>query len=396
VRQSCKFGLPQLNSTTIPTHNVEQETTFYKELQGQEGLDLRDRRGKKHNMVFILVGVIVGLLRNRDGKLSSIHRSMVNTHSRLCESLGIDLSRAVSRAQLPRILASVNQQLFEELLFKFTKIELSEQERQWFAGDGKELRGSIEKGDKRGEVSVHLVRHEDGGVVGQAFYNGTKESEKPCLQQLVDITGVKSQKITADALHLHPSITEMVEQAGGVFVIGLKDNQKELLQDMVGHTKSFAPRMGHKTVDKGHGRLEIRQYTCFDVSWEYFENRWAKCGFSSLIKVKRTRIMLKNNDSSEEISYYLSNGKSENALEYFEAVRNHWSIEVNNHYRDVSLKEDEFRTKEKPITKLMASIRTLVLDLLRRWNPSNVIAQLERFQDNFDELFDALKEIRFL
>lgn len=375
---------------------MEQETTFYKELQAEAGLDLRDRRGKKHNMVFILVGVMVGLLRNRDGKLSSIHRGMVNTHPRLCEMLGIDMTRAVSRAQLPRILTSVNQQLFEDLLFKFTKIELSDQERKWFAGDGKELRGSIEKGDKRGEVSVQLVRHDNGGVVGQAFYNGTKESEKPCLQQLVDTTGVKSQRITADALHLHPSMTEMVQQAGGVFVIGLKDNQKELLQDMVDHTKAFAPRKEHKTVDKGHGRLEIRQYTCFDVSGEYFESRWAKSGFSSLIRVKRTRIVLKNNDSSEELSYYLSNGKSENALEYFEAVRNHWSIEVNNHYRDVSLKEDEFRTKEKPITKLMASIRTLVLDLLRRWNPRNVIAQMEQFQDNFDDLFHALKKIRFL
>ena len=29
---------------------------------------------------------------------------------------------------------------------------------------------------------------------------------------------------------------------------------------------------------------------------------------------------------------------------------------MNNHYRDVSLKEDEFRTKEKPITKRMASM----------------------------------------
>lgn len=381
---------------TNPTHNVEQETTFYKELQKHAALDLRDRRGKKHHIVFILLGVILGLLRNRDGKLSSIHRSMVNTHSHLCELLGVDLPTAVSRAQLPRILRRVNHELFEELLFKFTRIELSDQERKWFAGDGKELRGSIEKGKNRGEVLVQLIRHGDGGVIGQTFYNGTKESEKPCLQQLVESKGVKSQKITADALHLHPCMTEMIEQAGGVFVIGLKDNQKELLQDMVDHSEAFAPVREYKTVDKGHGRLEIRCYTCFDVSREYFEGRWAKSGFSSLIRVKRTRITLKNNDSSEELSYYLSNGKSENALEYFEAVRNHWRIEVNNHYRDVSLKEDKFRTKEKPVTMLMASIRTLVLHLLRRCNPRNLIAQMERFQDNFDELFYALKKIRFL
>lgn len=396
MRESCKFGFPQLNLATNLPQTLEQETTFYQELQGQLGLDLRDCRGKKPDLAFILVGVIISLVRNRDGKLSSIHRGMVNTHSGLCQILGVDITKSVSRSQLPRILKRVNQELFEGLLLKFTKIELSQQERKWFSGDGKELRGSICQGDKRGQVSVQLVSHDEGGVVGQAFYNGTKESEKPCLQQLVDTTGVKSQKITADALHLTPSMTEMVAQAGGVFVIGLKQNQKQLLQDMVDHSRVFAPRVEHKTVEKAHGRLEIRQYTCFDVSGEYFESRWAKSGLSSLIRVERTRRILKNNDSSQQVSYYVSNGKSEDALEYFQAVRNHWSIEVNNHYRDVSLKEDQFRTKEKAITRVMATMRTLVLNLLRRDNPKNLIAQMEKFQDNFDLLIQDLKKIRFL
>lgn len=396
MRESCKFGFPQLDFPTNLTQTLEQETTFYQELQGQLGLDLRDCHGKKHDLAFILVGVMISLLRNRDGKLSSIHRGMVNTHSRLCQLLGVDITKAVSRAQLPRILQRVNQELFEVLLLKFTKVDLSQQERKWFSGDGKELRGSIPKGDKRGQVSVQLVSHDERCVVGQVFYNGTKESEKPCLQQLVDTAGVKSQKITADALHLTPSMTEMVAQAGGVFVIGLKQNQKQLFQDMVNHSQVFAPRVEHKTLDKAHGRLEIRQYACFDISGEYVESRWANSGLSSLIRVERTRRILKNNDSSQQVSYYVSNGKSENALEYFQAVRNHWSIEVNNHYRDVSLKEDQFRTKEKAITRSMASMRTLVLDLLRRANPKNLIAQMEKFQDNFDLLIQDLKTIRFL
>ena len=65
-------------------------------------------------------------------------------------------------------------------------------------------------------------------------------------------------------------------------------------------------------------------------------------------------------------------------------------------YRDVSLKEDKFRTKEKYITRIMATIRTLILDLLRRGNPKNLIAQMEKLQDNFDLLSQYLKKIRFL
>ena len=130
------------------------------------------------------------------------------------------------------------------------------------------------------------------------------------------------------------------------FIIWLKENQKELLGDMIDHTRVFKPKAEHQTTDKGHGRLDIRNYACFDVSEEYFEDRWKQSGFSSLLRVNRLRIVLKTNESSEETTYYISNGKAENALEYFEAIRNHWSIEVNNHCRDVSLKEDKLRTKK--------------------------------------------------
>lgn len=44
----------------------------------------------------------------------------------------------------------------------------------------------------------------------------------------------------------------------------------------------------------------------------------------------------------------------------------------------------------------MASMRTLVLELSRRWKPTNVVAQMERFQDNFDQLIEALQKVKFL
>lgn len=375
---------------------MKQETTFYEDLQKSKDLDLRDNRGKRHNLCLVLMGLMLALLRKRDGGLSSIHRSMENNQEKTCESLGIDNEKVVSRSHLPILLGKVNRSVLENLLMKHYGIELEEEQKHWFAGDGKELRGSIEKGDNRGEVSVQIVSHADKAIVGQAFYNGSKESEKPCLKQLVQQTGVDKQCFTADALHLYPDMTEAIHQAGGVFVIGLKDNQKELLTDMIDHTEAFGSVAKNETVDKGHGRLEVRRYSCFDISEEYVESRWKDSGFSSFIRVDRTRTVLKTNESSKETSYYISNGKADNATGYFEAIRNHWAIEVNNHYRDVSLREDLFRTKKKPITQLMASIRTLVLELMRHWKPQNVIAQLERFQDDFDELIQALRRIRFL
>ena len=124
--------------------------SFFEKLQKAEGLDLRDNRGKRHDLAVILVGVTLAVLSNRDGCLSSIHRHLVNHYGSLCVVLGVEQRRAVSRPQLPRILEKVSVEVFDNLIFSQFGIKLAAQERKWLAIDGKELRGSIESGAKRG------------------------------------------------------------------------------------------------------------------------------------------------------------------------------------------------------------------------------------------------------
>lgn len=44
----------------------------------------------------------------------------------------------------------------------------------------------------------------------------------------------------------------------------------------------------------------------------------------------------------------------------------------------------------------MAVLRTLVIEMLRVMNVENKVAQLELFQDDFNQLITALKNIGFL
>lgn len=371
-------------------------TTFYGELQNCEGLDLRDNRGKIHDLSFILLSLMVGLLRNRDGNLSSIHRSMENIHLELCNLLGVDIKQVISRSHLPRILKKVSLEKFEKLMYGWFKIKLEKEEKKWFAGDGKELRGSIIKGAKRGEVRVQLVAHEEKSVIGNSYYNGQKESEKSCLQELLIKEKITDQKITADALHLCPAMTEPIEAAKGVFLIGLKGNQKELLQDMKDHVACYEAIKKYRSTDKGHGRLEQRFYELYDISGEYFSPRWDKTNFRSLVIVDTERINLKDNSLQKERSYYISNGKAEKTNEYFNAIRNHWSVEVNHHIRDVTLREDSLKTKKNEVTRVFSGLRTLVLEILRLLKPKSMIAQIEIFQDNLKELISTLKFLKIL
>ncbi len=124
--------------------------SFFEKLQSVEGLDLRDNRGKRHDLAVVLVGVPLAILSNRDGCLSSIHRYLVNHYEKLSEVLGVEKERPVSRSQLPRILEKISVEVFDTLIFSHFGMKLNEEERKWFALDGKELRGSIERGSKRG------------------------------------------------------------------------------------------------------------------------------------------------------------------------------------------------------------------------------------------------------
>lgn len=368
-------------------------------MQATELLDQRDNRGKRHEVWFVLLGLAIAFLRNRDGVLSSLHRSMVNTNTELCEFLGIEFGSVVSRAELPIILQNIDIKIFDDILFSYLGIRLPKSSTQWFACDGKELRGSIAKGATRGEVIVTAVSHQDRLTVAQDFHDGQKESEIPCVRSLLKETELEKQKITLDALHFCPSTLHQIEQAGGTYLIGLKENQKELCQDM----QSAAMRLETKREwisepEKSHGRIEFRNYQAFDVQAEYFDDRWNHANLKTLVKVDRIRYNCKKQTESKETAYYMSNQliHETNKDELFHAIRNHWQIETNNNIRDTSLKEDNLKTSKKGVSRIAAGVRTLAISILSKMNVKNIKTQLEKFADNFQHLLTHLRTVGFL
>ena len=172
-------------------------TTFFQTLQQTPGLDTRDNRGKKHSIALVITGVVLALCCGRDGKLSSLHRHIVSKFEILCKATGQESAKPISRAQLPLLLAKVNGVLFAKLLFEWFGLELDADLKRWFGLDGKELRGSIQAGHTRGEACVSVLAHDTQQVVQQAYYTGTKESEKPTVRQLLNDAGLYNQKLTA-------------------------------------------------------------------------------------------------------------------------------------------------------------------------------------------------------
>ena len=328
----------------------EDNRSFFQKLQSIEGLDLRDNRGKRHDLAVVLVGVVIALLSNRDGNLSSIQRHLKNHYEKLVAHLGVEKKTAVSRAQLPLILGAVSVSVFDRLLFENYGIRLSEAEREWFAIDGKELRGSIQARAKRGEAVVQAVSHSNQQVVAQEYYSGDKESEVPIVRKLLEADGLASRKISLDALHCKPATLEIIAQSRGKYLVGLKANQKQMKRQMslAMEKQPFLARLG--TAEKGHGRIEVRKYEFYDVLEMKKSERWQGCQIRTVIKVKRDRMELKSGKKSVKDSYYVSNVVG-NYEELAQAIRLHWQVETNNHVRDVSLQEDKMRSKKRDYSK---------------------------------------------
>lgn len=321
---------------------------------------------------------------------------MVNHFEELCVAVCFWPEKAISRAQLPVLLARVDGELFARLLFDWLGLALDEQAKLWFSLDCKELRGSIQPGHKRGEVCVSALAHRTGQVVGQTYYNGTKESERPAVRKLLDDSGLCGQKITLDALHLVPKTLNAIHGAEGIYLIGLKSNQAHLYRYCF--CKALTDRGNYARADqpqRAHGRLDERSYTCYCLPPDALAPRWQKAGMGTLIEVSRSRKKLDGSLVSQETCYYVSNAlpiSPAEAEELFDAIRGHWLVEVMHHQRDVVLAEDKMKSKSQTVNRMMSSLRTVPLNLLKRLKPKNMAAQIDEFADNFKILIQFMTQ----
>ena len=155
----------------------------------------------------------------------------------------------------------------------------------------------------------------------------------------------------------------------------------------------------HCEPEKSNGRIDTRTYTGFELKNPYLDTRWQGANFQTLIKVERRSYNCKTTIESTETSYYISNQKlkqDESDNELFQAIRGHWNVETNNYIRDVTLKEDNLKTKYPTIARNMATCRTGLLNLMYQLKPKNIKAKLEEFADNFQTLLEWLTKYNFL
>ena len=130
------------------------------------------------------------------------------------------------------------------------------------------------------------------------------------------------------------------------------------------------------TFDKGHGRIEKREYYLFnDITWFADRKDWA--GLAGVAMVRSIRHVGHKEPTSETRYYITSLTKIESAAE---AIRGHWGIENSLHWvLDVTYNEDGSATKTHTTAANLAHLRRLTANLLHS-DPSPLSIPSKRYQ----------------
>jgi predicted transposase YbfD/YdcC len=246
------------------------------------------------------------------------------------------------------------------------------------AVDGKTLRGS----KKQGAPGTHLLSvlaHRLGLTLTQqavaAKTNEIKEIET-VLSQVV-LTG---RVVTMDARLTQRQVAQTIVDAGGDYVMIVKENQPQLKADIA--LVFTLPPAGDRqesvrTVDVGHGRIETRHLTTSEALVGYSD--WP--GLAQVCEVGRHVITKKTGTERIEVVYGATSLHPERATpgRVLELVRGHWAIENKSHWvRDVTFDEDRSQVRCGNIPQVMAALRNTAIGLLRWAGHTNIAAACRR------------------
>ncbi len=242
--------------------------------------------------------------------------------------------------------------------------------------DGKAVRGS------RGGANpaVHVVSAFAGRarwvLAQQAVAETSNEiTAIPDLLALLDLQGAM---VSIDAMGCQKAIAQAIVDAGGDYVLTLKDNPPTLCEDvrLWLDTEVACGRLPVlETVEKDHGRIEIRRYALGDrIDWLEAKPDWA--GLQAVGRVESTRII--GDQTSTECRYFLCSFPQRDR--FATTVRSPWGIENQQHWiLDVQFGEDACRTRKDHSAANRALMRRMALNLLRHNGlPRNSIRRRKR------------------
>jgi predicted transposase YbfD/YdcC len=165
-------------------------------------------------------------------------------------------------------------------------------------------------------------------------------------------------------------IAEKIQKQGGDYLFAVKGNQGRL-------NKAFEEKFPLKELnnpehdsyamsEKSHGREEIRLHIVCDVPDELIDFTFEWKGLKKLCVAVSFRSIIAEQKKEPEmmVRYYISSADL-TAEKFATAIRNHWHVENNLHWRlDVVMNEDDCKIRRGNAAELFSGIRHIAINIL--------------------------------
>jgi predicted transposase YbfD/YdcC len=256
-----------------------------------------------------------------------------------------------SKDTINRLFSAIDSNQFENSFIEWVNSISQITKGQVIAIDGKTIRGAKSKGKKSPVHMVSAWANENNLVLGQVRVN-EKSNEITAIPQLIEKLMLEDCIVTIDAMGTQTDIAEKIIDNGADYILAVKENQKQLSEEIKDEFKFSKVIDTNTNIDYGHGRIETRK--CSVISDFLFidnkEDKWKN--LKQIVKIESLR-EFKNSDKADEISvrYYISSLEN-NAEQYQQNIRSHWGVENKLHWTlDVGFSEDASRKRNKNATQ---------------------------------------------
>ena len=326
--------------------------------------DPRDIRGKRYKLIDILIMTIYAILCGQEDYVN-IAYFMKLKEEYFTNLLGLE-NGTPSHDCLSDLYAKIDSKKFMQIFIEWVKEIVKNKTGKIISIDGKAVRNATDKingGNIPYIVSAFLG--DVGLSIGQVKVDD-KSNEITAIPDLLELIDIKGSTITIDAIGTQEEIVNKIVDKKAHYVLKAKENQKSLYKDIKKYFNKQYNLYGNKeikykkTIEKDHGRAEIREYfLSYNVDTITDKEKWKTVKAIAYVKVQ-TMI---NEEVTITDNYYIIDYPIEiNRLE--EVIRDHWNIECGLHWRlDVIMNEDNSRNRIKNSINNLSILRKIVFNL---------------------------------
>lgn len=364
-------------------YDVESLYAFF-----QRVFDARSRRGVRYSLATLLVIIFLAKMSGEDRPTGIADWGKARSEL-IVKSLHLSYYRMPHANTIRWVLREVIDPLqFQQLSNEYLQLH-SQAETEQIALDGKTMRGTIPYGEMRGEHLISGYSVENGTVLTQKEVD-CKENEIVAAPEALAEVDLRDIVVSGDAMQTQRGLSQQIIEAGGDYLFPVKDNQPKMRQAI---EQLFAPEkpkpgfgqiqndfMTDRTVNNGHGRIEVRTLTTSSMLNDYLD--WP--GLAQVYRLERKTKTIRAGQvvhQSCEVEYGITSLTSQKATpaRILRLRRNHWGVEAGLHYRrDVTLHEDATRMTDHHAAHNLAIINNLTVSIASLAGYDN-LAQSKRF-----------------